>query len=352
MKTSRSLTPVFQIALVSCLAVGGFAEAQQAPAYPQYAASTYYPPQKPSVMDRIRGAGQNVGDFVRRKFYGEGAPVSYQQPGSQSPSSGGYRTQRYNLDAPAPVEVPASRPSTTGFQEPTRGSTPKYVTPPRDEEPVEKPKASAESSSTKKVEQKSATTASKTKSSPPVARSKDKEPEPEKTTASASKKRYTPAKPSTFAKTSTKPTTDKKRVEDEPPATKSQKHSEPSQVVQYDAPTKEPAVEAPMKTEAMPPTSTQTANISPTIGGSDVDLTPKSTRSDTTTETKSTVSSESKKTVTEGEAKSGSFIIGKKGSKPGRVVSPYAPYNELDVTGLPSGSLALDPTTQKVFQVP
>ena len=36
----------------------------------------------------------------------------------------------------------------------------------------------------------------------------------------------------------------------------------------------------------------------------------------------------------------------------GRVKSPHPPYNELDVTGLPSGSLATDPTTGKVFRVP
>jgi hypothetical protein len=46
------------------------------------------------------------------------------------------------------------------------------------------------------------------------------------------------------------------------------------------------------------------------------------------------------------------FPVGTVGKKPGRVVSPYAPHNELDVRGLPSGSLALDPTTQKVFKVP
>lgn len=49
---------------------------------------------------------------------------------------------------------------------------------------------------------------------------------------------------------------------------------------------------------------------------------------------------------------SGSFLKGRKASKPGRVISPYPPYKELDVTGLESGSLALDPTTQKVFEVP
>ena len=43
---------------------------------------------------------------------------------------------------------------------------------------------------------------------------------------------------------------------------------------------------------------------------------------------------------------------GKKGSKAGRVISPYPPYNELDISGLDSGSTALDPTTNKVFRVP
>lgn len=51
-------------------------------------------------------------------------------------------------------------------------------------------------------------------------------------------------------------------------------------------------------------------------------------------------------------AESSSVLTGVKTSKAGRVKSPYAPYSELDVTGLPSGSLALDPTTQKVFRIP
>lgn len=49
---------------------------------------------------------------------------------------------------------------------------------------------------------------------------------------------------------------------------------------------------------------------------------------------------------------SGSFLKGRKTGKTGRVISPYPPYKELDVTGMESGSLALDPTTQKVFEVP
>ncbi len=51
-------------------------------------------------------------------------------------------------------------------------------------------------------------------------------------------------------------------------------------------------------------------------------------------------------------AESSSVLMGSKTGKTGRVRSPYAPYSELDVTGLPSGSLALDPTTQKVFRIP
>jgi hypothetical protein len=39
-------------------------------------------------------------------------------------------------------------------------------------------------------------------------------------------------------------------------------------------------------------------------------------------------------------------------NKPGRVKSPYAPFSELDVTGLSSGALAMDPTTNRVFRVP
>ncbi len=65
-------------------------------------------------------------------------------------------------------------------------------------------------------------------------------------------------------------------------------------------------------------------------------------RSETTPKEQPTASSSS----------SGSFLKGKKTAKPGRVISPYPPYKELDITGLESGSLALDPTTQKVFEVP
>jgi hypothetical protein len=39
-------------------------------------------------------------------------------------------------------------------------------------------------------------------------------------------------------------------------------------------------------------------------------------------------------------------------STPGEVLSPYSPYNVMDVHGLRSGSLARDPSCGKMFRVP
>lgn len=46
------------------------------------------------------------------------------------------------------------------------------------------------------------------------------------------------------------------------------------------------------------------------------------------------------------------FPVGTAGSAEGLVKSPYPPYQELDVTDMASGALALDPTVNKVFRVP
>ena len=39
-------------------------------------------------------------------------------------------------------------------------------------------------------------------------------------------------------------------------------------------------------------------------------------------------------------------------SKENRVISPYPPHREIDVTGFRSGELVIDPTTNEVFRVP
>jgi hypothetical protein len=46
------------------------------------------------------------------------------------------------------------------------------------------------------------------------------------------------------------------------------------------------------------------------------------------------------------------YPYAEKTSTPGLVISPYAPYNVMDVKGIPSGKLALDPSCQKKFRVP
>ena len=48
----------------------------------------------------------------------------------------------------------------------------------------------------------------------------------------------------------------------------------------------------------------------------------------------------------------GGHLKARAGRSPGTVISPYKPYREVDVSGLRSGSLAIDPTTQRVFEVP
>jgi hypothetical protein len=47
-----------------------------------------------------------------------------------------------------------------------------------------------------------------------------------------------------------------------------------------------------------------------------------------------------------------SIPLGKKGSLPTSVYSPYSPYTELDITGMGSGSTVKDPTNGKAFRVP
>jgi hypothetical protein len=353
MNTSFVRTPIFRVTLcLSCLsAVGSIGLAQQAPQY-------YYPPRKPSLAQRIERTGENVGSFIRRKFYGEPGPAAYQQPVYRRPGGApaAYRAPVYNLDAPA---RPVHETSGTGFQRPAPGTTPKYVKPPREtstEDSVSEKKPAARTTAKTTSKPKTSTSTAKTKSS--------SAPEPDAAPKTASKKRYTPAKPSTFAKAEPKPAPVRNRVEDQPPETK------PSPT--FPAVTPEPprytpssteSTQARLDTETSPlsggldsaPATTTTA-LSPTIGGSEVYLTPKDTEPAPTSSlpkvSTTAESSETGSTTDVGSKSSGSFLVGKKGSKPGRVVSPYAPFNELDITGLPTGSLALDPTTQKVFEVP
>lgn len=49
---------------------------------------------------------------------------------------------------------------------------------------------------------------------------------------------------------------------------------------------------------------------------------------------------------------SGSYPYAERTSTQGQVISPYAPYNVIDVRGMRSGSKAIDPSCNKVFIIP
>ena len=52
------------------------------------------------------------------------------------------------------------------------------------------------------------------------------------------------------------------------------------------------------------------------------------------------------------EPRNGEYPTAKPTANPNEVISPYAPYNVIDVTGFSSGKLARDPSNQKIFRVP
>jgi len=48
----------------------------------------------------------------------------------------------------------------------------------------------------------------------------------------------------------------------------------------------------------------------------------------------------------------GSYPYAEKTSNADQVISPYPPYNVIDVAGFRSGQLARDPSNQKIFRIP
>ncbi|SKA98376.1 hypothetical protein SAMN02745166_02742 [Prosthecobacter debontii] len=290
----------------------------QSPAYPQqgygqrgYPQQGYSQPQysQPrteyvSPMEFLPTFGRKFGDMFRRMFYGDSAPQGYSsQPQSQH---GGYPQGRSLDNAPPsyqshygqyPQQGYATQPSYPSqqprYQQPTAQGQmppqqPQYQTPPQQRLPTNPPTQQG----------------SRMNSSPPPRVSvKPKAPQ------SSPPAKYTPptiTKKSSPAVQDTPPSPPKKEV-------KQSKSSSSSEY--YPLPGAQP------KKEEAPPSSTASSSK------------PKTNSSSTA-------------------GNSGSFLKGKRAGKEGRVISPYPPYQELDVTGLSSGSLALDPTTQKVFEVP
>jgi hypothetical protein len=46
------------------------------------------------------------------------------------------------------------------------------------------------------------------------------------------------------------------------------------------------------------------------------------------------------------------YPLAERTDNPNRVLSPFAPYNVIDVEGFRSGQLAKDPSNGKIFRVP
>ena len=51
-------------------------------------------------------------------------------------------------------------------------------------------------------------------------------------------------------------------------------------------------------------------------------------------------------------ARAGEYPAAKRTDQPNQVISPYEPYNVIDVEGFSSGQLARDPSNKKIFRVP
>jgi hypothetical protein len=326
----QGTSALVRVLALSCLAVS--AVGQQPPAYssppssgygqsaPPYPAQGYSQPQYQteyvSPMEFLPTFGRKFGDMFRRVFYGDAPPpTSYSPHGYPMPGSGrsldvappayeshygqprtGIVDPRYQQAPGYPQQQGFAQPSypqsTPRYQEaPPRGqpSAPQYQTPP--------PQRQAASPSATQP-------GSRMGSTPPPRTTFKSAPVPK--TSPTPPKKYIP------------PTITKKSspaVEEMPPPAPAKKGTAAAEETEY-----YPLPGAKPKTEV------------------------------TKTPTTSTSSSKSSKSSTAGN--NGAFLKGKRASKEGRVISPYPPYQELDVTGLSSGSLALDPTTQKVFEVP
>jgi hypothetical protein len=255
-------------------------------------APNYAPPasyqQNGGYQSQRQGVSERVGGFVKRLFYGERAP-SYAP--NTSASRFGYAASR-SLDAPPQAY---------------------------------RPERSAPSPASRNIA-----------SAPPAAVTKktQKTSAPVKTATTPGK--YTPPKikPDTSAPKSTlqpaaKP--EPQKVLDEPPA-----------------PTLTPAPA--LNNQPTEPPAT-VASLTRTLPGMDPAPAPATAPEKTAPVTTSSTTPQ-KQPPTSTAASSGQFLVGKKTAVPGRVISPYPPHQELDVGGLASGSLALDPTTDKVFEIP
>jgi len=266
----------------------GYQQAPQGYGYPQQQPQ----PQYESPLQFLPKFGQRMSEMARRLFYGKD-PTGYDNP----PQGYGQNGGGYSLDSTPRPQAAPNYPQQSPQGYPLPGSSypqqqPGYQYPQQQpqQQPQGQPRYNYPPQQQPTAPAPSQSNTSRSKSPSPAPAPQSKTPSPSTT------RKYTPPK-----------------VDDSPPSPRTT--SKPATVT----PKKEPKQDAP------PPAPTTRRSES----------TPKEFP-----------------TTTSSSGSSGSFLKGKKTAKPGRVISPYPPYKELDITGLESGSLALDPTTQKVFEVP
>ncbi|MEN3941369.1 hypothetical protein WJU23_08760 [Prosthecobacter sp. SYSU 5D2] len=329
MKTRLLIThgtgPLIGVLALSCLAVSaqgqqysyppppGYSQPaapqypSQAPAYPQQGyAQPQYETEYVSPMEFLPTFGRKFGDMFRRVFYGDSQPApGYSPHGYPMPGSGrsldsappAYESHygqqpRTGIIDPRYQQAPGY-PQQQGFAQPgyAQPGVPQYQSPPPQRQAVP-PSASQPGS--------------RMGSTPPPRTSVKPAPAPAPKTTQSPPKKYIP--PTITKKTSPV-------VEEMPPPAPSKKETAAAEQTEF-----YPLPGAKPKTDAAKPSTSSSSSSKPSTGST--------------------------------AGNNGAFLKGKRASKEGRVISPYPPYQELDVTGLSSGSLALDPTTQKVFEVP
>lgn len=284
---------------------------QQGYSQPSYGYGQPQQKQYENPIEFLPKFGKRMSEMVRRVFYGENAS-GWDNPPPQgygynsAPNGGGYSldgSPRQYPSVPAyPQQPQAQQPPPSGYYDPRQPTSPSYQYPPQQQgqQPTQ-PRYSY----------------------PPQQQGQGQGTVPRTTQpAPSTKQPQAPTVPQSKTKTTTPRTYTPPRVE----------QSSPPKTITTTRPATPPR---PKEPEEAPPSPSKTATTT--------------RRSDTAPrEQPQTSSSSSSSSLGSGS----SFLKGKKSPKPGRVISPYPPYKELDVTGLESGSLALDPTTQKVFEVP
>lgn len=248
----------------------------------------YGPPQ-----EQESGFGEKIGGFFRHLFYGEGRRDRSGDPPPPPrrgrPGAYSRPSDRYNLDAPP--EGMRRQPS--GYDRPMGNEPPP-------------PDRSSSRQETRSSEQK-------TKSRTQESRKRTEPADTVKSDTSRTNRTPAPAPTPEVKKTPMRETT--------PP---------PSTQITPPTPPKEPETNP-----APAPRNTPSTSPSPE-------------EKETKTVQNSPPSPAPKPPVRENKE----VLTATKTENPNRVKSPYPPYTELDVTGLHSGSSALDPTSQRIFRVP